>query len=49
MPLSFAMFANLTSSKAIDLISSGVKFIKRDPHFCSEISSFSERIFLEFL
>ena len=42
-----AMFTNLSSSEAIDLLSSCIELLEWYPHLCSEITSFPEWIFLE--
>ena len=44
---SFAMLTYLPSPKTVNHISSCIEFIKRNPHFCTKISSFSEWIFFQ--
>lgn len=44
---SFAVFADLSSPEAIDLVPSRVKLFQRNPHFSPKVSSFPQRILLE--
>ena len=43
----FTVFAYLSPSKTIDFITSSVEFLERNPHLCSEITSFSKGSLLE--
>jgi hypothetical protein len=44
----FAILTNLSPPETVDLLSPSIKLLKRYPHFRPEITSLSQRIFLEF-
>lgn len=49
IPSTLAMLANFPSSETVNLLSSCIKFLERDPHFCPEVSTFPQGCLLKFL